>query len=65
MVYEEPIYDTLYHSLPAEYTTSMERLSVHRIETIHGGHWASFGRSQIFELIDDFLQGTRKLGCPK
>ena len=47
------------------YTTSMERLSVHRIETIHGGHWARFGRSQIFELIDDFLQGTRKLGCPK
>ena len=64
VVYDGRLYDTLYHSLPEDYAASMERLRAYRVETVHGGHWASFGRTRFIELIDDYLRGARKPGCP-
>jgi hypothetical protein len=42
----------------------MERLRAFKVETVHGGHWASFGRGRLVELIDEYLSGVRKPGCP-
>jgi glyoxylase-like metal-dependent hydrolase (beta-lactamase superfamily II) len=64
VVYDGPLYDTLYHSVPEIYTASMERLRAFNVETVHGGHWASFGRARFIELIDQYLQGVRMPGCP-
>ncbi len=64
VVYDGPLYDTLYHSVPEDYAASMERLSSYPVETVHGGHWASFGRARMGELIGEYLAGARKPGCP-
>ena len=64
VVYDGPLYDTLYHSVPEIYAASMERLRAFNVETVHGGHWASFGRARFIELIDQYLQGVRMPGCP-
>ena len=64
VVYDGPLYDTLYHSVPEDYAASMERLRSYPVETVHGGHWASFGRRQFGELIAEYLRGARKPGCP-
>jgi len=64
VVYDGPLYDTLYHSVPDDYAASMERLRALDVETVHGGHWASFGQARFIELIDQYLDGVRKPGCP-
>jgi len=64
VVYDGPLYDTLYHSVPEDYIASMERLRAYPVATVHGGHWASFGRKRLGELIAEYLQGARKPGCP-
>ena len=64
VVYDGPLLDTLYHSVPEDYAASMERLRAYKVETVHSGHWASFGRQRFVELIDDYLKGARKPGCP-
>ena len=56
------LYDALYHSVPEIYAASMERLRAFNLETVHGGHWASFGRARFIELIDQYLQGIRMPG---
>jgi glyoxylase-like metal-dependent hydrolase (beta-lactamase superfamily II) len=50
VVYDGPLYDDSYHSVPADYAASMERLRAYPAETIHGGHWPSFGRTRMSEL---------------
>jgi glyoxylase-like metal-dependent hydrolase (beta-lactamase superfamily II) len=64
VVYDGPLYDDLYHSVPEHYVASMERLKGLPVETIHGGHYESFGRARMIELIDDYLAGRRGGGCP-
>jgi len=62
VVYDGQLYDALYHSVPETYAASMERLRAFNLETEHGGHWASFGRTRFIELIDQYLQGIRMPG---
>ncbi len=64
VIYDGPLYDDVYHSVPEDYAASMERLRTYPAETIHGGHWASFGRTRLGKLIDGYLAGARKIGCP-
>ena len=64
VVYDGQLYDALYHSVPEIYAASMERLRAFNVETVHGGHWASFGRARFIEVIDQYLQGIRMPGCP-
>lgn len=64
VVYDGLLYDTLYHSVTEDYIASMERLSAYKVETVHGGHWESFGHRRFGELIGEYLQGARKPGCP-
>jgi len=42
----------------------MERLRALPVARVHGGHFPSFGRRRLLELIDDYLAGKRAPGCP-
>ncbi len=64
VIYDGLLYDELYHSVREDYAQSMERLKSYKVETVHGGHWQSFGRTRFGELIDEYLKGARKPGCP-
>ena len=32
------------------------------VETVHGGHYESFGRQRMLEIIDDYLAGKGAMG---
>ena len=55
VVYDGPLYDDLYHSDIPAYIRSMARLRDLPVQTVHGGHWASFGRTRMIELIDGYF----------
>lgn len=64
VIYDGPLYDDLYHSDVEDYIDSMVRLKELPVRSVHGGHWASFGRDRLLTLIDDYLAGKRAPGCP-
>jgi len=63
-VYDGPLIDDAYHSNPADYLDTMRRLRELPVRVVHAGHYASFGRSRLHDLIDDYLNGRRSAGCP-
>ena len=63
-VYDGPLIDDAWHSNPADYVDSMRRLRELPVETVHGGHYPSFGRQRFHALIDDYVAGRRAPGCP-
>jgi glyoxylase-like metal-dependent hydrolase (beta-lactamase superfamily II) len=63
IVYDgELILDT-YHADVADYDASMDRLERLPVEIVHGGHFPSFGRARLKELIRDYREGRRQAGC--
>ena len=64
VIYDGELLDNVYHSNIEDYVESMERLRPLPVETVHGGHRDSFGRARFLELIDDYVAGRRKPGCP-
>jgi len=63
-VYDGPLVDDCYHSDVADYLASMERLRRLPARAVHGGHFPSFGRERFLGLIDDYVAGKRRPGCP-
>jgi len=63
-VYDGELVDDLYHSHPEDYVRSMRRLRELPVSVVHGGHFPSFGRHRMHELIDQYLRGERAPGCP-
>jgi glyoxylase-like metal-dependent hydrolase (beta-lactamase superfamily II) len=63
-VYDGPLIDDFYHSRIDAYLTSMERLRRLPVEVVHAGHFGSFGRTRLHQLIDDYVAGKRAAGCP-
>jgi len=63
-VYDGPLVDDSYHSVIEDYLASMERLRALPVVLVHAGHFPSFGRTRMIELIDDYLAGRRRPGCP-
>ena len=63
-VYDGEILNAFYHSVPEDVIASMERLRAIPARAVHGGHFLSFGRDRMIELIDEYLAGQRKPGCP-
>ena len=61
VIYDGPLYDHLYHSDTEDYVTSVKRLKTLPVETVHGGHHASFGRERYLKLIDQYLARKGKL----
>jgi glyoxylase-like metal-dependent hydrolase (beta-lactamase superfamily II) len=54
VLYDGELMDTLYHSDPEIYLETLARLRELPATTFHCGHYASFGRSKMLSLIDEF-----------
>ncbi len=63
-VYDGELVDDAYHSNPHDYLDTMRRLRTLPVRVVHAGHYPSFGRDRYVELIDEYLRGRRKPGCP-
>jgi glyoxylase-like metal-dependent hydrolase (beta-lactamase superfamily II) len=63
-VYDGPLVDDAYHSNTEDYVVTMHRLRELPVQVVHAGHYPSFGRSRLHELVDDYLHGRRSPGCP-
>jgi len=64
VLYQGPLIDDFYHSVVEEYVESMHRLRELPVRVVHAGHFGSFGRDTMLQLIDEYLQGKRVPGCP-
>ncbi|HEX6119046.1 MAG TPA: MBL fold metallo-hydrolase [Dongiaceae bacterium] len=63
IVYDGPLIDDAYHSDLGDYERSLRRLAAMPVETVHGGHFPSFGGSRLVPIIDEYLRGRRLPGC--
>lgn len=63
-VYDGPLIDDCYHSSVPDYVESMERLRRLPVRIVHGGHFPSFGPDRYRALIDEYIAGKRRPGCP-
>jgi hypothetical protein len=43
----------------------MERLRTLKPRVVHGGHFPSFDGSRYAALIDEYVEGKHKMGCPR
>lgn len=59
IVYDGELIDDTFHSDHAAYARSLERLRALPVSIVHGGHFASFGRTRLMQLIDNYLSGTQ------
>jgi len=64
VLYDGPLIDDFYHSVVDAYVASMRRLRALPVRVVHAGHFGSFGRDKMLELIDDYILGRRVPGCP-
>jgi glyoxylase-like metal-dependent hydrolase (beta-lactamase superfamily II) len=64
VVYDGDLFDTVYHSEPQLYRESLARLRELPVQTIHGGHYNSFGREKLLSIIDRYCRGEGRIGDP-
>ncbi|MFD1160581.1 MBL fold metallo-hydrolase [Roseovarius aestuarii] len=62
VVYDGALIDDLYHSDPDLLHESHTRLKELPVATIHGGHFPSFGRDRMIDLIDEYNAGGLRIG---
>lgn len=60
-IYDGPLLDNLVHSDPAMLRESLARIRDLGPQVIHGGHFASFGRERLNDLIDEYLGGGLRI----
>jgi glyoxylase-like metal-dependent hydrolase (beta-lactamase superfamily II) len=63
-IYDGPLSDQCYHSHIPTYLATMERLRKMKPRIVHGGHFPSFDGARYVALIDEYIEGKRKMGCP-
>ncbi len=63
IIYDGPLIDDCYHSDLGDYETSLRRLAKLPVAAVHGGHFPSFGRARLIDVIDEYLRGRRLPGC--
>ncbi len=63
VIYDGPLIDDAYHSNPADYVKTLERISALPVTVVHGGHFPSFGRLRYHQLIEEYVEGKRQPGC--
>lgn len=56
IVYDGPLIEDTYHANAADYYNSMLRLLDIPVVTVHGGHFASYGRARHRQIIRDWLE---------
>ena len=64
VVTEGELLDEIYHSSIPDYIASLERLRNLPADIAHPGHYDSFGRERMVEIIDDYIAGRRQVDCP-
>jgi glyoxylase-like metal-dependent hydrolase (beta-lactamase superfamily II) len=63
-LYDGELLDALERSDIESYIRTMHRLRLLDIRIGHGGHCASFDRARKDVLVDEYLAGRRRQGCP-
>lgn len=64
VIYDGALIDDLYHSDADVLAQSHARLRELPVETVHAGHFASFGRARLHELLDEYANGGLRVGDP-
>lgn len=64
IVYDGDLLDRLPGSDISAYIATYERLQRLPVERVYPGHYHSFGRSRLQELMADYLEAKRQPGCP-
>jgi len=64
VVYDGELVDDAFHSDIDDYLESMERLRRVPARVVHAGHFESFGRARLVELVDGYLAARRRPGRP-
>lgn len=54
IVYDGDLVDDAFHSNKADYLRSLHRLLKHPIKVVHGGHFSSFGRTRLEQLVASY-----------
>ncbi|WP_122666996.1 MBL fold metallo-hydrolase [Pseudomonas viridiflava] len=57
IIYDGPLIEDAYHSDLADYAASLERLRKLPVNTVHGGHFASFSGAVLRGMIDEWFVG--------
>jgi glyoxylase-like metal-dependent hydrolase (beta-lactamase superfamily II) len=63
-LYDGPLIDDFPHSDVGSYMHTMEQLRALDIRIGHGGHGPSFDHARKDQLVEDYLAGKRRQGCP-
>lgn len=63
VVYDGPLITDTYHADLGDYDRSMDRLDGLPVTVVHGGHFGSFGRVRLKQLIAEYRAGRHKPGC--
>ncbi|MGH6874277.1 MAG: MBL fold metallo-hydrolase, partial [Aestuariivirgaceae bacterium] len=61
--YDGPLIDDAYHSNPDQYAMTLQKLQALNVSVVHGGHFPSFGRTRLRQIIGEYLENRRKAGC--
>jgi len=61
-LYDGELLDSLYHSNKEDYLQTLKRIETLDVETCHAGHFPSFGRSRMRELVASYRNGGNTLG---
>lgn len=64
VVTEGQLLDELLHSSKDDYLQSLARLRGIKAKIIYPGHYEPFSRIRFQQLIDEYIDGKRKPGCP-
>ena len=56
IVYDGPLIEDTYHANAADYISSMKRLLTIPLDTVHGGHFGSYGRDRHRQIIRAWLE---------
>ena len=61
-LYDGELLDSLYHSDKNTYLQTLERIELLGAEVFHAGHYPSFGKDRMQQLIDSYREGNNSLG---
>lgn len=61
-LYDGELLDALYHSNTEDYLHTLSRIESLDIDVFHAGHYPSFGRDKMRELISSYREGNNSMG---